>query len=219
MRCRLCLEDIRPGRDGREGGAGRAGKQRGAISGSGCHDYGMVGRQATLDSRPGRSRGMTSGIKSQCANTGRRAVLRQGSQRDGQCPRVYLVTRLPPLYPCSVLTRTIAVGVESPESPWSPPAAPPSAAFVPLPALGDRLCAAKLDHSNFGLFGLRPASAAMDLTTAYRYNQNMMEYYTCKSKSFYWVGGRAGGRESVIQGLTGECERVGGGRQNLRPDS
>lgn len=81
---------------------------------------------------------------------------------------------------------------------------------MPLPALGDRLSAAKLDHSNFGLFGLRPASAAMDLTTAYRYNQNMMEYYTCKSKSCYW----AGGRESVTQGLTGECERVGGGRQN-----
>nr|XP_053627044.1 paired box protein Pax-5-like isoform X10 [Cherax quadricarinatus] len=36
-----------------------------------------------------------------------------------------------------------------------------------------------MEHSNFGLFGLRPPSAAMDLTTAYRYNQNMMEYYTC----------------------------------------
>ncbi|KAK8393278.1 hypothetical protein O3P69_013355 [Scylla paramamosain] len=167
-------------------------RQRGAISGSGCHDYGMVGRQATLDSRPGRSRGMTSGIKSQCwssltsANTGRRAVLRQGSQRDGQCPRVYLVTRLPPLYPYSVVPTP-------PSVPWIIPAAgdatsdagssasaPAPTAFVPLPALGDRLCAAKLDHSNFGLFGLRPASAAMDLTTAYRYNQNMMEYYTCK---------------------------------------
>lgn len=66
---------------------------------------------------------------------------------------------------------------------------------MPLPALGDHLCAAKLDHSNFGLFGLRPASAAMDLTTAYRYNQNMMEYYTCKSKSCYWAGGRVGGRQ------------------------
>lgn len=43
------------------------------------------------------------------------------------------------------------------------------------------LGAAKLDHTNFGLFGLRhPSAAAMDLTTAYRYNQNMMEYYTCK---------------------------------------
>lgn len=36
----------------------------------------------------------------------------------------------------------------------------------------------KLEHSGFGLFALRPA---MDLSTAaYRYNQNMMEYYTCK---------------------------------------
>lgn len=24
----------------------------------------------------------------------------------------------------------------------------------------------------------------MDLSTAYRYNQNMMEYYTCKNNSF-----------------------------------
>lgn len=38
-----------------------------------------------------------------------------------------------------------------------------------------------LDPSNFSLFSFRPP--AMDLTTAYRYNQNMMEYYTCKSKS------------------------------------
>ncbi|XP_017783393.1 PREDICTED: paired box protein Pax-2 isoform X2 [Nicrophorus vespilloides] len=29
------------------------------------------------------------------------------------------------------------------------------------------------------LLSLRPSGAAMDLTTAYRYNQNMMEYYTC----------------------------------------
>lgn len=37
----------------------------------------------------------------------------------------------------------------------------------------------KLDPSNIGLFSaLRPA---MDLSTAaYRYNQNMMEYYTCE---------------------------------------
>lgn len=41
--------------------------------------------------------------------------------------------------------------------------------------------AAILDPSNFSLFSFRPP--AMDLTTAYRYNQNMMEYYTCKSKS------------------------------------
>jgi hypothetical protein len=41
--------------------------------------------------------------------------------------------------------------------------------------------AATLDPSNFSLFSFRPP--AMDLTTAYRYNQNMMEYYTCKSKS------------------------------------
>ncbi|XP_069697925.1 paired box protein Pax-2a isoform X3 [Periplaneta americana] len=34
-----------------------------------------------------------------------------------------------------------------------------------------------LDPSNFSLFSFRPP--AMDLTTAYRYNQNMMEYYTC----------------------------------------
>lgn len=40
---------------------------------------------------------------------------------------------------------------------------------------------ATLDPSNFSLFSFRPP--AMDLTTAYRYNQNMMEYYTCKSKS------------------------------------
>jgi hypothetical protein len=38
-----------------------------------------------------------------------------------------------------------------------------------------------LDPTNFSLFSFRPP--AMDLTTAYRYNQNMMEYYTCKSKS------------------------------------
>lgn len=85
-----------------------------------------------------------------------------------------------------------------------------------LPAPGDHLCTAKLDHSNFGLFGLRPASAAMDLTTAYRYNQNMMEYYTCKSKSCYWAGGREGGRQKH-RGLTGQCGRVagrsGGGHQ------
>lgn len=39
--------------------------------------------------------------------------------------------------------------------------------------------ATKLDPSNIGLFSaLRPA---MDLSTAaYRYNQNMMEYYTCE---------------------------------------
>lgn len=34
-----------------------------------------------------------------------------------------------------------------------------------------------------------PGSAAMDLSTtlssAYRYNQNMMEYYTCKIQFFY----------------------------------
>ncbi|KAJ9576245.1 hypothetical protein L9F63_006907 [Diploptera punctata] len=41
---------------------------------------------------------------------------------------------------------------------------------------------ATLDPSNFSLFSFRPP--AMDLTTAYRYNQNMMEYYTCKSKSY-----------------------------------
>jgi hypothetical protein len=41
--------------------------------------------------------------------------------------------------------------------------------------------AVTLDPSNFSLFSFRPP--AMDLTTAYRYNQNMMEYYTCKSKS------------------------------------
>lgn len=41
--------------------------------------------------------------------------------------------------------------------------------------------AATLEPSNFSLFSFRPP--AMDLTTAYRYNQNMMEYYTCKSKS------------------------------------
>ncbi|KAK3868839.1 hypothetical protein Pcinc_025794 [Petrolisthes cinctipes] len=48
--------------------------------------------------------------------------------------------------------------------------------LVPLPALA---AAATLDHSNLGLFGLRPPAAAMDLTAAYRYNHNMMEYYTC----------------------------------------
>lgn len=43
--------------------------------------------------------------------------------------------------------------------------------------------ATKLDPSNIGLFSaLRPA---MDLSTAaYRYNQNMMEYYTCEYR-FY----------------------------------
>jgi hypothetical protein len=43
--------------------------------------------------------------------------------------------------------------------------------------------ATKLDPScNIGLFSaLRPA---MDLSTAaYRYNQNMMEYYTCEYRS------------------------------------
>ena len=34
---------------------------------------------------------------------------------------------------------------------------------------------------DLNLFPFRPAT--MDLTTAYRYNQNMMEYYTCKSES------------------------------------
>lgn len=34
------------------------------------------------------------------------------------------------------------------------------------------------------LFGLR-AGGGVDLSAAYRYNQNMMEYYTCKSISFY----------------------------------
>lgn len=29
---------------------------------------------------------------------------------------------------------------------------------------------------------VKSAALKMDLTTAYRYNQNMMEYYTCKSK-------------------------------------
>ncbi|KAK4307860.1 hypothetical protein Pmani_020415 [Petrolisthes manimaculis] len=48
--------------------------------------------------------------------------------------------------------------------------------LIPLPALA---AAATLDHSNLGLFGLRPPAAAMDLTAAYRYNHNMMEYYTC----------------------------------------
>lgn len=39
----------------------------------------------------------------------------------------------------------------------------------------------KLDSSTFAasLLSLRTRTA-MDLTTAYRYNQNMMEYYTCK---------------------------------------
>lgn len=69
-------------------------------------------------------------------------------------------------------------GVESPGTPYSP-SAPPSAALLSFAGLVDPF--AKLEHSNFGLFGLRPPSAAMDLTTAYRYNQNMMEYYTCKS--------------------------------------
>ncbi|KAK3870774.1 hypothetical protein Pcinc_024032 [Petrolisthes cinctipes] len=69
-----------------------------------------------------------------------------------------------------------AAGVESPGSSCSPPAAPPSGTLVPLPALA---AAATLDHSNLGLFGLRPPAAAMDLTAAYRYNHNMMEYYTC----------------------------------------
>ena len=31
---------------------------------------------------------------------------------------------------------------------------------------------------NLGMFS--PRFSAMDLTAAYRYNQNMMEYYTCK---------------------------------------
>lgn len=39
------------------------------------------------------------------------------------------------------------------------------------------------------LFGLRAGGAAgvagVDLTTAYRYNQNMMEYYTCKPIIMY----------------------------------
>lgn len=45
--------------------------------------------------------------------------------------------------------------------------------------LGAAAAATKLDPSNIGLFSaLRPA---MDLSTAaYRYNQNMMEYYTCE---------------------------------------
>lgn len=47
--------------------------------------------------------------------------------------------------------------------------------------LGGLFEAVTLDPSNFSLFSFRPP--AMDLTTAYRYNQNMMEYYTCKSKS------------------------------------
>lgn len=33
--------------------------------------------------------------------------------------------------------------------------------------------------------GAAAAAAAMDLTTAYRYNQNMMEYYTCKGFSMF----------------------------------
>jgi len=42
----------------------------------------------------------------------------------------------------------------------------------------ERAAALALDSAaNFGLLALRPA---MDLTTAYRYNQNMMEYYTCE---------------------------------------
>lgn len=40
---------------------------------------------------------------------------------------------------------------------------------------------AKLDTTSIAsLLSLRTAGTAMDLTTAYRYNQNMMEYYTCK---------------------------------------
>lgn len=39
----------------------------------------------------------------------------------------------------------------------------------------------KLDTTSLSsLLSLRPSGSAMDLTTAYRYNQNMMEYYTCK---------------------------------------
>jgi len=38
--------------------------------------------------------------------------------------------------------------------------------------------AATLEPPNLSLFAFRPP--AMDLSTAYRYNQNMMEYYTCE---------------------------------------
>lgn len=70
------------------------------------------------------------------------------------------------------------------------------------------LGAAKLDHTNFGLFGLRhPSAAAMDLTTAYRYNQNMMEYYTCKCSRGRAAqkGGREGGKGAVRKGGRGRA--------------
>ena len=40
--------------------------------------------------------------------------------------------------------------------------------------------ASKLESPSLGLFAASLRPTAMDLTTAYRYNQNMMEYYTCK---------------------------------------
>lgn len=89
--------------------------------------------------------------------------------------------------------------IETRSRPVSPPAGSPG--HAPM-GLGPQLrqeggcveaadsCAGGCDHpgarleppgkSTFAaLLGIR-AAGGVDLTTAYRYNQNMMEYYTCK---------------------------------------
>jgi hypothetical protein len=51
---------------------------------------------------------------------------------------------------------------------------------------GYKECPSTLDPTGgLGAFALRhPSALPMDLTTAYRYNQNMMEYYTCSYNCF-----------------------------------